>query len=280
MLLLVAGGAAWLIHRTATTIEYSWDWGFIPQYLLLKTEAGWQPGLLTQGLLVTLRLSLFAGVLATIFGTAMGLMRTSPRLLKRLIGTTYVGLVRNTPPLVLVFIFYYFLGDQIMTLLGVEEWIYSLDENTRSWMMIVFGPAEQFPAFLSAVITLALFEGAYIAEIVRAGVESVERGQWESSAALGFERREQLRFVILPQAIHRMLPALAGQFISTIKDSAIVSVISIQELTFAGQELMSATYRTFEIWITVLTLYFLLTFSLSMLVRKLEISLTKYRPEL
>lgn len=121
------------------------------------------------------------------------------------------------------------------------------------------------------MISLALFEGAYITEIVRAGVQSVERGQWEASQALGLSRWQNMRYIVLPQAIQRILPPLGGQFISTIKDSAIVSVISIQELTFQGMELISVTYLTFEVWITVALLYFLLTSALSLGVDRLEV---------
>jgi polar amino acid transport system permease protein len=133
----------------------------------------------------------------------------------------------------------------------------------------------RFPRFLSALITLALFEAAYIAEIVRAGIESVEPGQWEASASLGMTRIQSLRLVILPQALQRMLPALAGQFISIIKDSAIVSVISIEELTFQAQQLMTTTYRSFEIWTLVLVMYFVLTFLCSLAVRKLELAVNR-----
>jgi len=112
-------------------------------------------------------------------------------------------------------------------------------------------------SFLSAVLTLSIFEGAYITEIVRAGIQSIDRGQREAAAALGFTRWQRLRHVILPQAVQRILPPLGGQFISTIKDSAIVSAISIQELTFRGMELMSATYLTFETWITISGMYFI-----------------------
>jgi polar amino acid transport system permease protein len=124
--------------------------------------------------------------------------------------------------------------------------------------------------FLSALLTLALFEGAYITEIIRAGILSIEKGQWEAASALGMSPAERMRHIILPQAIPRMLPPLAGQFISTIKDSAIVSVISIQELTFQGMELMASTYLTFEIWITITGLYLLLTLSFSLAVSVLE----------
>jgi polar amino acid transport system permease protein len=111
------------------------------------------------------------------------------------------------------------------------------------------------------VITLTVYEGAYIAEIVRGGIESVDHGQWEAAASLGFPNRGQLQFVIMPQAFKVIVPPLAGQFISIIKDSAIVSVISVSELTFQGLELMAATGLTFEVWITITVLYFLLTVS-------------------
>ena len=97
----------------------------------------------------------------------------------------------------------------------------------------------------------------------------MEQGQWEAAHALGLTRWQQLRYVILPQALRRILPALGGQLISTIKDSAIVSVISIPERTFQGLELMSATYLTFEVWITITALYFVLTFTCSLGVRRL-----------
>jgi len=122
---------------------------------------------------------------------------------------------------------------------------------------------------------LALYEGAYITEIIRAGIQSIERGQWEASSALGFTSWQRMRHVIFPQATIRILPPLAGQVISTIKDSAIVSVISIQELTFQGMELMSATYLTFEVWITITLMYFLVTFTCSLAVRRLELTLQR-----
>jgi polar amino acid transport system permease protein len=122
---------------------------------------------------------------------------------------------------------------------------------------------------------LGIYEGAYITEIVRSGIDSVDQGQWEAGSALGFDWWSSMRFIILPQAVRIVLPPLAGQFISTIKDSAIVSVISIQELTFQGMELMAATYLTFEVWITITIMYFGLTFGCSLLARKLELALRR-----
>ncbi|ADU62765.1 MAG: amino acid ABC transporter permease [Pseudodesulfovibrio sp.] len=274
---IVAAGIGYVAYRAATGLNYHWRWDMVWHYLLRydETAGAWQPGLLTEGLITTLRLSLWAGVLATVVGMAVGLMRTSPRLFNRQLSTTYVGLIRNTPPLVLIFVFYFFIGDQIMLWLGVDDFVRALSDEARSNLAWFFGRMDRFPRFLSAVVTLALFEGAYIAEIVRAGIRSVERGQWEAATALGMSRTRAMRHIIMPQALQRMLPALAGQFISIIKDSAIVSVISIEELTFQGQQIMTTTYRGFEIWTTVLAMYFVLTFACSLAVRKLEVALSR-----
>ena len=110
-------------------------------------------------------------------------------------------------------------------------------------------------------------------EIIRAGIQSIEKGQWEASTATGLTWWQQMRFVILPQAVRRVLPPMAGQLISTIKDSAIVSVVSVQELTFQGMELMAATYLTFEVWLTITALYFILTFLCALAMRRLEVSM-------
>ena len=124
--------------------------------------------------------------------------------------------------------------------------------------------------FAAGVLALSLFEGSYASEIYRAGIVAVNKGQWEASYTLGLGTYQSYRYIILPQAFQRILPPLAGQFVSLIKDSSIVSVISIQELTFQGMELMAATYLTFEIWITIAVLYFILTYSCSMMARVLE----------
>jgi polar amino acid transport system permease protein len=274
---LLLAVAIYILHRVKAGLHYTWDWGSIPQYLFRYDEESkrWVASILVQGLFTTIRLSVWSTILATFIGTVIGLCRLSKSLFSRLIGRTYVELIRNLPPLVLIFIFYFFLADQIMTSIGVDEFVKSRSENIQALLTFLFAPPPLFSAFLSALITLALFEGAYIAEIVRAGVQSIEKGQWEASHALGLSWWQQMRYVILPQATQRILPPLAGQFISTIKDSAIVSVISIQELTFQGMELMSATYLTFEVWITVTALYFILTLALSLSVERLEIHMRR-----
>lgn len=271
ILLLCLAGGAFLAWRLLVGLDYPWNWGAIPRYFLRHdAEEGWVANLLVQGLLTTVRLSFWSTLLAILFGTLMGIFRVSPDLFRRLLGQSYVALVRNLPPLVLVFICYFFVGSQLLPLLGLDAWVRDLSPGAQSLLGMLFAPPALFSEFIAAVITLGIFEGAYITEIVRAGIQSLEREQWEAAAALGMTRRQQLRWVILPQALQRILPPLAGQFISTIKDSAIVSVISIQELTFQGMEIMAATYLTLEVWITVTALYFVLTFGCSLLVGRLE----------
>lgn len=259
-------------HRISGHLHYKWDWSSVPQYLLrLDEESGsWVPNVLLLGLYNTIRLSLWGTVLATVIGTVMGLCRVSHNLFSRLIGRTYVELVRNVPPLVLIFIFYYFLSGQVMSVLGIDSFLSSRSQGVQDAVGLFLAPASMFSAFVSALITLAIFEGAYITEIVRAGIQSIEKGTWEAAGALGLSRWQQLRRVILPLATQRILPPLAGQFISTIKDSAIVSVISIPELTFQGMELMSATYLIFEVWIVITALYLILTLSLSLVIGRWE----------
>ncbi|SME94699.1 amino acid ABC transporter permease [Desulfovibrio gilichinskyi] len=281
LLAVIIGVLSTLSYHIVTQLNYHWDWSVIPNYIIRydHTTDTWKAGQLTQGLLVTLRLSVWSIIFALIIGTVMGILRVSPRPLYRMISSSYVGLIRNIPPLVLIFIFYYFLGDQLMNATGITDLSYSLDDKSFPFLTFLLGPVEQLPAFLSGVITMSLFEGAYITEIVRSGIESIPVEQWEASKAQGLNRRKQLIYIILPQAFAQSLPTLAGQFISTIKDSSIVSIISIQELTFAGQELMSATYRTFEIWSVVIVLYFLLTFPCSIAVRALEKKMNRYKRE-
>jgi polar amino acid transport system permease protein len=275
--LLLLSAVIYAGYKIHIGFSYKWNWGAIPQYFLRYDAEinSWVPNILLQGFFTTIRLSIWATLFATLIGTVMGLFRVSHSLFKRLIGGTYVELIRNLPPLVIIFIFYFFVGDQILSLFGVEEFIRNSSEGTQAFFEVFFAPPALFTAFLSALITLSLFEGAYITEIVRAGIQSIEKGQWEASAALGFTRWQQMRYVVLPQALQRILPPLAGQFISTIKDSAIVSVISIQELTFQAMELMSSTYLTFEIWITITVMYLMLTLTCSLAVERLEIYMRK-----
>lgn len=266
------GVVLYLAYRIRIRLKYSWNWRVIPRYLL-RPDA--QTGRLVAnylllGLFTTIKLSIWSTILAMIIGVVMGIFRTSKRLLPRLIGTAYVELIRNLPALVLVFIFYFFVSDQIMPLLGIDSFIRARAGNTRLVLEFLFAPTSLFTQFISGIVTIAVFEGAFITEIVRAGIESIERGQREAAYAMGLSWPDQMRYVILPQATRRVLPPLANQFVSTIKDSSIVSAISIQELTFEGVGLSTSTQLIFEVWITVTAMYLVLTLGLSLLVQRLE----------
>lgn len=276
---LLLAAVVYLGYRFRVGLNYKWNWQAIPQYLYrYDQESGkWVANLIMQGLFTTLRLSIWGTVLAIILGTIMGLCRVSQSLFYRLLGRSYVELIRNMPPLVIIFIFYYFVSGQIMPVLGLNEFILAQSETTQRLCELLFAPPSFLSAFFSALVTLAIFEGAYIAEIVRAGIQSIDKGQWEASHTLGLSKWQQMRHIILPQAVQRILPPLAGQFISLIKDSSIVSVISIQELTFQGMELMAATYLTFEIWITITLLYLVMTFTCSLAVQRLEVRMARGR---
>lgn len=276
LLLLLTFFVVYLGYRVIYGLEYRWNWQVIPQYLIRHDQqAGWLPGLLLQGLLTTIRLSFWSLLLALPLGVFAGLLRISPLLFNRLLGGTYVTLLRNLPPLVLVFIFFFFVSDQILPLFNVAGWVRTAPEWLQTLVVLLIAPTAQLEVFIAAAVTLALFESAYVAEIVRAGINSIESGQWEAARALGMRHWQLLRTVILPQALQRMIPPLAGQTISTIKDSAIVAVISVQELTFRGMELMASTYLTFEVWITVTALYFMLTYSCSLFAGTLEMRLRR-----
>ncbi|WP_028584848.1 amino acid ABC transporter permease [Desulfogranum mediterraneum] len=272
LLALLLSAAGYITFRITVQLEYNWNWSVIPQYLFRydQEQGRWVANYLVDGLITTLRLSLWSSLLAMVLGLFMVLARTSSSLFLQLVSRCYIELMRNLPPLVLIFICYFFLADQILPRLGLETLVAEGPEWLTGMVGWCFGQPSSLVPFCSALLTLAIFESAYVAEIFRSGIESVSRHQWEAAHALGLRRHQALIHVILPQAFRRVLPPLAGQLISLIKDSAIVSVISIQELTYQGTQLMASTYLTIEVWITIAAMYLLLTFPCSMAVGWLE----------
>lgn len=268
VLALLAAATCYVVWRVDAVLHYRWNWSQVWPYVLRSDAATgqWALGLLLHGFLTTLRLALWGIALAAIVGLAFGLMRTSKRLFPRLVAGLYVETVRNMPPLVFIFIFYFFLSAQVMPLLGVDR----LAASGSPILAFLFGDPKLFGNFAAGLLCLVLFEGAYITEIVRAGVQSIERGQWEAADSLGLRRWQRMRLVVLPQALRRILPPLAGQFIMLIKTSSIVSLISIQELTFLATEVAVTSGRVFEVWLIVAGLYFAVSAAFSLLFQRLE----------
>ena len=272
VLTAVVVALGYVFHRVDAVLEYRWDWSAIPNSLYRwDEEAGrWVPNLLMQGFFTTIRLAILSMIPAALFGAVFGVLRTARRLFPRLLSRTYVELIRNIPPLVFIFIFYFFISSQIMPILGVEDLVRRASPAALRSLELVFGPAALIPNVISGVLCLAMFQGAYMTEIVRAGIQSIPKTQTEAGLSIGLSRWELWRRVILPQALRRVLPPLAGQFITLVKDSSILSLISIQELTFLAMETAVSTTRVFEVWITVAGLYFCLCTLLSLAFDRLE----------
>lgn len=260
-------------YRIEGTLNYRWNWGIIPNYILrYDAEDGrWVANLLLQGLITTIRVSIYASLLAVILGTILGIARCSQNLTIRMLARTYLEVLRNIPPVVVIFIFYFFLSEQLVSAFNIEGWARAISrqDNNSVWEFF-FGDMRRFPSMISGVIVLALFESAFVGEIVRSGIQSIERGQTEAARSLGMTWLDEMRFIILPQALKKVVPPLANQFISLVKDSSIISLISVQELTYKTVELVASTRAIFEAWITTAGLYFVLCFGLSMLFRRLE----------
>ncbi len=273
ILAVIAAFFAIIWLRISGTLNYKWNWGIIPNYILRWDDENqrWVANLLLEGLITTIRVSLYASVLALVLGIILGIARCSTNLTVRMLARTYVELLRNVPPVVVIFIFFFFLSEQLMLAFNVEGWARGIarQEENGIWTFL-FGDMRRFPALISGVVVLALFESAFVGEIVRAGIQSVGKGQREAARSIGLNWFDEMRFVVLPQALRKVLPPLANQFISLIKDSSIISLISLQELTYKTVELVASTRVIFEAWITTAVLYFLLCFSLAQLFAWLE----------
>ena len=263
---------AYIIYKVDTVMIYEWHWGFLWEYILRwdEEQQAYAPNLLLKGLATTFRLVIWSMLLASIIGIVMGIMRTSSRVFFRTVSRLYVEFIRNMPPVVFIFVFFFFLSSQFVPLLGIDELSVNASPETIALLEILLGPPELFANVISGILCLALFEGAYITEIIRAGIQSIDKGQTEAGQSIGLTRFQTLRWVIFPQAVQKVIPPLTGQFITLIKDSSIVSLISIQELTFLAQEVAYSTQYVFEIWLFVACVYFCICYSLALLFAKLE----------
>jgi polar amino acid transport system permease protein len=276
---LVLAAIAYVAYRVDSVLVYTWDWSSIPNYLFRYDEENHRlvPNLLIIGLMTTLRIAFWGMILATVLGVLLGIARTSKRLFPRLVGWAYVGFVRNIPPVPFLFLFYFFISSQIVPLMGVDEFVRNASPSTVNVLELLFGPANLITNFMSGLISLSMMMAAYIAEIIRAGILAIPRGQFEAGQSVGLGRIQVMRYVVLPQAIQRVLPPLAGQLITLIKDSSLVALISIQELSFMAMEIAISEQRFFEVWIFTGFMYFVVCFSLAMLFNGLERRMGRHR---
>lgn len=269
---LAVAGVAYFIWRTNAVLSYRWNWSVVwPWIVRYDAEtARWVPNAILNGLATTIRLAIFGLILAALIGIMMGFMRTSRRLLPRLIATTYVLLVRNIPPVVFVFVFVFFISNQILPTLGIADAARGLSPNAQWWLSLFFGPVGRIENFLVGLLCLAAFTGAYVTEIVRAGIESVPKSQIEAGESLGLTRFQVMRDVVFPQAMRNVVPPLSNQFIQMIKDSSLVSLVSVQELAFVAQDVQVSTNRVFEVLMVVGGIYFVICWTLSLLFSRFE----------
>lgn len=198
-------------------------------------------GPLLNGLFITLKISAFSAILAFIIGSLIAFMRMSSYTFLNDIGAVYVTIIRGTPLLVQIFIFYFI----IATIFELER-------------------------FLAGALSLGIFFGGYIAEVLRGAIQSIDKGQIEAAKSVGMNYFQTMRIVVMPQALKRALPTLVGEMIALVKDSSLVSVISITDLTKAGREVVANTFAPFETWIIVASMYFCITFILSVIGHKIE----------
>lgn len=238
LLLLLCG---WLLTSSFRETGYNWQWYRVPRYIFTLDESGFSPGPLLLGLMITVKISSISLIIAFCIGLATAMFRLSHSFVGRAVARVYLEIIRNTPLLIQLFFIYF-----------------------------VMGPALGFSRIFSAVIALSLFEGAYTSEIIRAGILSIHRGQWEACYSLGMSTFDTYRAVILPQAFRRILPPLASQAISLVKDSALVSTIAVYDLTMQAQTIIAETFLTFEIWFTVALMYLAMTITLSIVVNSLK----------
>ena len=239
-LFLMIGGV-FLLLKGAEDQGYYWQWFRIPKYLYEIDEGRFIAGPILKGLKLTLNLTWISLILTYIIGLVTALMRLSNSLLARGIARFYLEITRNTPLLIQIFFMYF-----------------------------VVAPILDIDRFVAGVLALSLFEGSYASEIYRSGIVAVNKGQWEASYTLGLSTYQNYRYIILPQAIRRILPPLTSQAVSLIKDSSLVSVIAIYEMTMQANEIASETFLVFEIFFTIAAIYLILAITLSQIIAYFE----------
>jgi len=199
---------------------------------------GIMPALLL-GARLTVELATIAVAIGLVIGSFVGIGRVSANRIIRLVTGVYVDFIRGTPLLVQLFLVYFGLPS----ILG-----------------------RPIPPFVAAITAMGINSGAYVAEIVRAGIQSVDRGQTEAGRSIGLTYSQTMRYIIFPQAFRRIIPPLGNEFIAMLKDSSLVSVIALEELLRKGQVVITRTFRPFEVYMVVALIYLVMTLAISRLV--------------
>jgi len=196
----------------------------------------------------TIKITLVSFALALLFGLLVGVLRIARRSPWTWIGRAYVDAIRGVPLLVWIFFIYFGLGKIL-----------------------------QLPQFVAGVLAIGICYSAYVGETIRAGIQAIPRGQWEAAASLGLSRRQAMQRIILPQAVRVVIPPIMNDFIACLKDSSLVSIIGLRELTRAGREYASGTFIDFQTWLVVGLFYLVMTLALTKGAAVLETRLR--RPE-
>jgi len=220
---------------------------------ILSSVKQWKPGILLEGMWLTLVVSFISTIIGVIIGLFTGLARISENPALKWSAITYIEIIRGSPLLVQIYIWYFVLGTLTNSML--EKY------SATGW---------KIPPLWFGIASMAFFTGAYVAEIARAGIQSIHRGQVEAARSLGMTASQAMIHVILPQALRRILPPLAGQFISLIKDSSLLGIIAVRDLTKATREVVTTSLQPFELWFLCALLYLVLTFALSIFLQYLE----------
>lgn len=203
--------------------------------------AGWRN--LLEGGLVTVEITAVSLALGCVMGLLVGIGRLNPkRRVLYALCTSYVAAIRGTPLLVQLFLLFF----------GLPQ----------------FGIL--LPAFVCGVIGLGIYSGAYVSEIVRGAIQSIDRGQMEAARSVGMSYGTAMRSIILPQALVRMIPPLGNEFIALIKNSALVSLLTIHDLMHEGQKIISVSYRSLEVYLAIAVMYFVLTGLTTLALRHIE----------
>jgi polar amino acid transport system permease protein len=228
VLILVSG----LFIFAFSKIDYVYNWQSIIEYRTIFFD----------GFLLTLSLSVISLMTSLILGVILALCQRSRIYFVKITAKSFVEIVRGTPLLVQVLIFFYVVASAF----GIEN------------------------RFLNGVIILSIFSGAYLGEIIRGGIESVGKSNFEIAQVIGLTKFQTYRYVVFPQVLRAVLPSIAGQLVSLIKDSSLLSIIAVKELTMAASEMNSATFSTIEAYLPLAVGYLIITMPISFFSKYLE----------